>query len=57
MPECSTRPAQKNRVPLGERAMYLVVEGQPCQVAVGFLERAEINVGQECEDVEDEFVI
>ena len=40
-----------------ERAMYLVVERQPCQIAVGRLERAEIRIGQVCEDVEDELVI
>jgi len=37
--------------------MYLVVEGQPCQVTVGRLNGAEICIGQECEDVEDELVI
>ena len=37
--------------------MYLVVEGQSCQVAVGRLERTEIGVGEVCEYVEDELVI
>lgn len=37
--------------------MYLVVEGQSCQVAVGRLERTEICEGEECEYVEDELII
>jgi len=37
--------------------MYLVVEGQSCQVAVGRLERTEICVREECDYVEDELVI
>jgi hypothetical protein len=37
--------------------MYLVVEGQSCQVAVGRVERTEVCVGEECEYVEDELVI
>lgn len=53
--ECST-PSRK-RSSRYERVMYLVVEGQPCPVTVGSLERAEICVGEECEDVEDELVI
>ena len=40
-----------------ECTMYLVVEGQSCQVSVGRLERTEIRVGEECEYVEDELVI
>jgi hypothetical protein len=40
-----------------EYAMYLVVEGQPCPVAVSCLKRAEVHVGQKCEDVENKFVI
>ena len=40
-----------------ECIMYLVVEGQSCQVAVGRLERTEICVGEECEYVKDELVI
>jgi len=40
-----------------ECTMYLVVEGQSCQVAIGRLERTEICVGEECEYVEDELVI
>lgn len=42
---------------LDECAMYLVIEGQTCAVAIGCLKRAEICMGQECEDVENEFVI
>ena len=37
--------------------MYLVVEGQSCQVAVGRVERTEVRVGEKCEYVKDEFVI
>jgi hypothetical protein len=37
--------------------MYLVVEGQSCQVTVGRLKCTEICVGEECEYVEDELVI
>ena len=37
--------------------MYLVVEGQSCQVAVGRMESAEICVGEECVYVKDELVI
>jgi hypothetical protein len=40
-----------------ECTMYLVVEGQSCQVAVGHLERTEICVGKECEYVKDELII
>jgi hypothetical protein len=40
-----------------ECIMYLVVEGQSCQVAVGRLERTEICVGEECEYVKYELVI
>lgn len=40
-----------------ECTMYLVVEGQSCQVSVGRLERTEIRVGEECDYVKDELVI
>jgi hypothetical protein len=37
--------------------MYLVVEGQSCAIAVSRLKRAEIDVGQKCEDVEDKLIV
>lgn len=47
----------KRRISSVKCIMYLVVEGQSRQVAVGRLERTEICVGKECEYVEDELVI